>query len=80
MKLHLAGLNHKTAPVELRERVAFDAAVLDTCLRELKHFKGLEEGLILSTCNRVEVYSHASSALDKKWCNTSIIAARSLWC
>ena len=68
MKLHLAGLNHKTAPVELRERVAFDAAVLDTCLRELKHFKGLEEGLILSTCNRVEVLVSATDDADAKGC------------
>ncbi len=68
MKLHLAGLNHKTAPVELRERVSFDASVLDTCLRELKHFKGLEEGLILSTCNRVEVLVSAADDADAKGC------------
>ncbi len=68
MKLHLAGLNHKTAPVELRERVAFDASVLDTCLRELKHLKGLEEGLILSTCNRVEVLVSAADDADARGC------------
>ena len=77
MKLHLAGLNHKTAPVELRERVAFDAAVLDTCLRELKHFKGLEEGLILSTCNRVEVLVSATDDADARGCIETFLESTS---
>ena len=77
MKLHLAGLNHKTAPVELRERVSFDASVLDTCLRELKHFKGLEEGLILSTCNRVEVLVSAADDDDAKGCIETLIETTS---
>lgn len=66
MKLHLAGLNHKTAPVELREQVAFDGDALATCLHQLKHVEGLEEGLILSTCNRVEILVSADDHTDAR--------------
>ena len=49
------GLNHKTAPVELREKVAFDPARLPEALQDLKQ-AGIPEAAILSTCNRTEVY------------------------
>ena len=55
MKLWVAGLNHRTAPVEVRERCAFDANALPQALQQLKQFPGVQEGMILSTCNRVEV-------------------------
>ncbi len=55
MKFLLAGLNHKTAPVEVRERLAFEEKSLPEALDRLKHRPGLLEGMILSTCNRVEV-------------------------
>jgi glutamyl-tRNA reductase len=55
MKLYLTGLNHKSAPVELRERLAFVEASLGASLAELLALPGIDEGLILSTCNRVEV-------------------------
>ena len=55
MKLHVTGLNHRTAPVEVRERFAFDAASLPTALQSLKNSNGVHESLILSTCNRVEI-------------------------
>ncbi len=50
------GLNHKTAPVEIRERIAFGEDELPAALKELTALPGFEEGVILSTCNRVEVY------------------------
>ncbi|MER3449576.1 MAG: glutamyl-tRNA reductase, partial [Chloroflexota bacterium] len=48
------GLNHKTAPVEVRERLAFPAETLGPALAVLKGY--VAEGVILSTCNRTEVY------------------------
>jgi glutamyl-tRNA reductase len=55
MKLHVTGLNHRTAPVEVRERLAFDAASLPDALKFLRGAAGVHESLILSTCNRVEI-------------------------
>jgi glutamyl-tRNA reductase len=51
----LIGLNHRTAPVEVRERVAFANGQIDAALRRLVEVEGVAEGAILSTCNRVEV-------------------------
>ncbi len=51
----LVGLNHRTAPVEVRERVAFANGHLEPSLRRLMAVEGVDEGAILSTCNRVEV-------------------------
>src|SRR6266581_2907696 len=51
----LVGLNHRTAPVEVRERVAFANGRLEPALRDLVALPGVLEGAIVSTCNRVEV-------------------------
>jgi glutamyl-tRNA reductase len=56
MKLIAAGLSHKTAPVELRERLAVDQAELADRTRKLKSRGELDEIVLLSTCNRVELY------------------------
>jgi glutamyl-tRNA reductase len=58
----IVGLNHRTASVEVREKVAFDAAVLGPALRQLRALPSVREGVILSTCNRVEVIAAASDA------------------
>jgi|DewCreStandDraft_2_1066082.scaffolds.fasta_scaffold00770_16 glutamyl-tRNA reductase len=55
MTIVLVGMNHRTAPVEVRERLAFADAELPEALRELVDGTTITEGLILSTCNRVEV-------------------------
>lgn len=55
MKLAVAGVNHKTAPVEIREKLAMPAATLPAELLRLREISGMSEGLILSTCNRVEL-------------------------
>lgn len=55
MKFLVTGLNHRTAPVEVRERLAFNEAKLNAALDDLKRRPGLLEGMILSTCNRVEI-------------------------
>lgn len=53
--LVLIGVNHTTAPVEVRERLAIPAGRLADAIRSLVHHPGIREGIILSTCNRVEL-------------------------
>src|SRR5579871_2487550 len=55
MNLVLLGINHNTAPIEVRERLAIPASRLADAMRTLLHQPGIREGLILSTCNRVEI-------------------------
>jgi glutamyl-tRNA reductase len=55
VKLILTGLSHHTAPVEVRERLAFEEKTLPDALTRLTQRPGMVEGMILSTCNRVEV-------------------------
>ena len=57
MKIIVAGLNHKSAPIDIRERLAFDAADTIKALRQLKNKFPDTEFVLLSTCNRVELYS-----------------------
>jgi glutamyl-tRNA reductase len=55
MNFQLIGVNHKTAPVEVRERLAVPDRQLPDALQQLLRVPGVGEGMILSTCNRVEV-------------------------
>ena len=55
MKFAITGLNHKTAPVEVREKMAITESIIAQELARLKSQPLFSEGLILSTCNRVEV-------------------------
>lgn len=64
MKLCLAGINHNTAPVEVRERLAFQADVLPNAVAALRHTPGVQESVILSTCNRVEIAVTADDEVD----------------
>jgi glutamyl-tRNA reductase len=57
MGLVVVGVNHKTAPVAVRERLAFPLERLPEALGRLRALSGCNEGVILSTCNRVEVYA-----------------------
>ena len=57
MKILVVGLNHKTAPVDIREKLAFDATGTVRALRQLKGAFREAEFVLLSTCNRVELYS-----------------------
>lgn len=54
MSIQLVGMSHRTAPVEVRERLAFSEEVAGELARELVRGDALEEALVLSTCNRVE--------------------------
>lgn len=51
------GLNHRTTPLELRERLAFSSSDLGNASCQVVALPGFEESVVLSTCNRVEIYS-----------------------
>lgn len=57
MNIIVVGLSHKTAPVEIREKVAFPPTAMDRPLREMRSLPSVIEGMIVSTCNRVELYA-----------------------
>jgi glutamyl-tRNA reductase len=58
----VVGLNHETAPVAVREAVAFPRERLPEALARVREDAGLAEAMILSTCNRVEVYGRTAEA------------------
>src|SRR6185312_14921913 len=58
MSLYTLGLSHTTAPLDVRERVAFAPDALSGALRDLTSGRMVKEAAILSTCNRTEVYFH----------------------
>lgn len=57
MHLIVVGLSHKTAPVEIREKLAVPESRMGEALGRLCSYQGVKEGILLSTCNRVEVYA-----------------------
>ncbi|MEW6215485.1 MAG: glutamyl-tRNA reductase [Nitrospirota bacterium] len=58
MKVFVVGLNHKTADVDVREKLAFNGSRLEEGLIKFKELPDIEEAMILSTCNRVELYAN----------------------
>ena len=56
MSLVVVGINHRTAPVDVRERVVFEPARVPEALRELASLPDVRESVIVSTCNRTELY------------------------
>lgn len=69
MAFNVVGINHKTAPLALREKLAFGEERLLSALRALRQEAGVTEVVILSTCNRTEVYwaGSASGAELSQW-------------
>lgn len=65
MSFHLIGVNHNTAPVEVRERLALPESRLPDACKCLCQQDGIEEGMILSTCNRVELLVRRRDGVDK---------------
>lgn len=69
MNYVIVGINHKTAPIEIREKLALTAERVRAVLARLLNCPGVRESAVLSTCNRVEIYgavtdaSHARGAL-----------------
>src|SRR5262249_56140792 len=55
MQLAIVGVSHKTAPVEVRERLAFPSEQLRTALASVRERAQAAEAMIISTCNRVEI-------------------------
>jgi glutamyl-tRNA reductase len=71
MTIIALGINHKSAPVELREKVAFSPDKLAQALQSFPHNTNAEQMVILSTCNRTEVYAKAANSDEadnlKQW-------------
>ncbi len=63
MNYVLIGVNHRTAPVEVREQFAIPEARLPEAVRTLTSCPGVEEGMIVSTCNRVEILARTTTEL-----------------
>src|ERR1700683_4844269 len=61
MRYQLIGVNHRSAPLEVRERLAIPESSLADACRDLAAHPGIEEGMIISTCNRVEVVTHTTN-------------------
>ncbi len=85
MEIVLIGMNHRTASVELRERVHFSPDAARRAGRELRESGVLEEAVLLSTCNRSEVYGvpagpsgESASALERFLCRFHDVAAPEL--
>src|SRR5262249_37174112 len=64
MNFHLIGVNHNSAPLEVRERLAVTDAQLPDAVRTLVQQPGVDEGMVLSTCNRVEVLTSTQQGAD----------------
>lgn len=62
MPVVVVGLSHRTAPVEVRERLAFAEAAIPEALRCLRERRLVDEAVIVSTCNRVELYAATESS------------------
>ena len=62
MTIIVVGLSHKTAPVEVRELLAIPQSRMGEALTRLCSYDGVKEGMVLSTCNRVEVYAVVEEA------------------
>src|SRR5438128_7404314 len=60
----VVGLSHRTAPLALRERLAVGRDHLPAMLQRLRAEAGLAEAMLLSTCNRVEVYGRGEDGVD----------------
>lgn len=66
MALITLGLNHKTAPIGIRERLTFGPDIIVAALRSLSERPGIDEAVILSTCNRTEIYcAHTRSGREQ---------------
>ena len=64
MNFHVIGVNHNSAPLEVRERLAVSESQLPDAIRSLVQQPGVDEGMVLSTCNRVEVLTSVKQGAD----------------
>ncbi len=80
MGIWTLGINHRTAPVAVRERVAFDPATVPAVLQQMQQMAGEAEVVVLSTCNRTEVYvtgDESIPAMISDWLVTNQSIGRS---
>mgnify|MGYP000957594960 CR=1 FL=1 len=68
MYLITLGINHRTAPVEVRERLAFSSSEIQSVIADLKQLPSLNSFIVLSTCNRTEIYATVPQ-VDKGICD-----------
>lgn len=78
MSLLTIGINHTTAPVDIRERVAFATESIPQTLTSLLELPGVEEASLLSTCNRTEVTCWHQNAANSLWLPEWLSAQHSL--
>src|SRR5688572_32660288 len=72
MSFHVLGINHHSAPLEVREKLAFPAERQAEALAELVGQAGVSEAVLVSTCNRTEVYCRAEDpAALRAWLNAA---------
>ena len=67
MSVIVIGLSHRSAPVELRERFAFAESNIPDALKQLRESGLITEGVVLSTCNRVEIYAATTLVPDDQF-------------
>jgi len=60
MSINVIGLNHKTASIKIREKLIFNSENIPLALKKIRKIDGVNEALILSTCNRTEIYTENS--------------------
>tara|TARA_B100000029_G_scaffold179659_2_gene177197 strand:- start:293 stop:1546 length:1254 start_codon:yes stop_codon:yes gene_type:complete len=73
MSINILGLNHKTAPIDIREKIVFNHAEVPLTLKKLKNIEGVNEVVLLSTCNRTEIYTENDKDNQKviNWLNNN---------
>jgi glutamyl-tRNA reductase len=76
MKLLITGVSHKTAPVEVRECLAFRPEELQAALSDLRSREGVGEAVILSTCNRVEITVTSEDSVEPQTIVDSFLSDR----
>ncbi len=78
MSINVLGLNHKTAPIDIREKVVFNREEISLTLKKLKKIKGVNEVVVLSTCNRTEIYTENDSDNEQviHWLNNNQIGVK----
>src|SRR5712691_7833696 len=86
MPLHVLGINHHSAPLEVREKLAFPPELQGDALADLAAQPGIAEAVLVSTCNRTEVYCRAddpgaaSAWLNAEGAKAALSLERHLYC
>jgi glutamyl-tRNA reductase len=72
MTINVLGVNHKSAPIDVREKLVFDKNSIPRALDDIKNIEGVNEVVLISTCNRTEIYTENDSDNSKiiKWLNS----------